>query len=101
MEIKVRADDFITFDGYPDDRDLWTPIAVQRRQMGQRTRGNEGSDRLRNCHGSSSSCSQADYHKPVLRAGNQSRLALSGDSLSSEDRGERRHVRVLGLQEPV
>src|SRR5262249_37722141 len=59
-EIKVCADDFITFDGYPDDRHLWTPIAVQRRQMGQRTSGNEGSDRLRNCHGSSSSRSDVD-----------------------------------------
>src|SRR5262249_43444785 len=62
VEMQVCADDFITFDGYPDDRHLWTPIAVQRRQMGQRTGGNEGSDRLRNCHGSSSSRSEVDQN---------------------------------------
>src|SRR5262249_45691138 len=58
VQMKVRADDFIIFDGYPDDRHLWTPVAVQRRQMSQRTGGNESVNRRRYCHGSSSSRNQ-------------------------------------------
>jgi len=60
VEMQVCANDFLAFYGDLDDRHLWTPIAVQRRQMGQRTGGHEGADRLRNGHGSSSSRREVD-----------------------------------------